>query len=92
MDILSIISQDKKDTIWIKEWKQIIVRNNSAINILSSKTKQKTIQTGIQYIKKENFIYQIPYIKIIHNRPKLIDAEIQHDSKNNYIDKRVLEI
>ena len=92
MDILSTISQDKKDKIWIKKWKPIIVRNNSAINILPSKTKQKTIETGIQYIKQENSIYQIPHIKIIHNKPKLIDAEIQHEPENNYIDKKVLEI
>ena len=92
LDILSNISQDKKDKIWIKKWKPIIVRNNSAINILPSKTKQKTIETGIQYIKQENSIYQIPHIKIIHNKPKLIDAEIQHEPENNYIDKKVLEI
>ena len=54
LDILSTISQDKKDKIWIKKWKPIIVRNNSAINILPSKTKQKTIETNKSKRKSAN--------------------------------------
>ena len=86
---LAIISQQStKDKIWIKPWNPIISRNNSSINILPSKKKQKTIETGIQYIQQENSIYKIKDINIIHNRPKLIDTEIQHDLEDNIVDKK----
>ena len=86
---LAIISkQSTKDKIWIKPWNPIISRNHSAINFIPSTQKQKTIETGIQYIQQENSIYKIKDINIIHNRPKLIDTEIQHDLEENIVDKK----
>ena len=91
-DIISPISLSHKDKIWIKPWNPQISKNNSCINILQSKTKQQVVETGIQYTPKKNSVSKISDINIIHNKPKLIDSEIQHEPTSNIVDKNQLQI
>ena len=88
LDIISPISLNNKDKIWIKPWNPKISKNNSCINILQSKTKQETIETGIQYTPKKNLVSKISNINILQNKPILIDTEIQHEPDNNFVDNK----
>ena len=88
LDIISPISLLNKDKIWIKPWNPQISRNNSCINIIQSKPKQKTIETGIQYTPTKNSVSKISDIKIFHNKPKLIDTEVQHEPESNFVDNK----
>ena len=88
LDIISPISLSNKDKILIKPWHPKISKNNSCINILQSKPKQETIETGIQYTPKKNLVSKISDINILHNKPILIDTEIQHEPDINFVDNK----
>ena len=61
-------------------------RVNSALSIIQTKPKKRKTELNVISISKA------PEINIIHNRPKLIDEEIQHENDTNYVDNKKLEI
>ena len=48
------------------------------------------IEECIQYIPYENTISQLKELKIIHNKPELVDREIQHEPEVNSVDKNLI--
>ena len=85
---LNIISKKIKQEP--KKWETIISKENNDINIINSKPEK--IEEGSQYSNIKNTINKNEEIKIIYNKPKLVDLEIQPEPQNNQITKSKFDI
>ena len=75
----------------IKKWNPLISKINNDINI--TQTKPEQIEEGSQYsLNIQNTIDKLNDINIIHNKPKLVDTEIQHEPEENQITKSEFDI
>ena len=91
LNIISNISK-KNQGQQSEPWETEITKVKNDINILYS--KPETLENSAQCIKIDNIIDENSQLEIIHNKPKYIDTEVQHEPEINYIDneKLIVEI